>query len=64
MRNHSGTYAGISISDNATAMSAVVYKVIEDNDRAALKALVFPENVANANMKRFAAIDGKECGGY
>jgi hypothetical protein len=41
-----------------------VLATIEDNDRAALKALVFPENVANANMKRFAAIDGKECSGY
>ena len=37
---------------------------IEDKDRAALKALVSPENVANANMKRFAAIDAKECSGY
>jgi hypothetical protein len=41
-----------------------VLTTIEDSDRAALKALVFPENVANANMKRFAAIDGKECSGY
>jgi hypothetical protein len=41
-----------------------VLVTIEDNDRAALKALVFPENVANANMRRFAAVDGKECSGY
>jgi hypothetical protein len=41
-----------------------VLVTIEDKDRAALKALVFPENVANANMRRFAAVDGKECSGY
>jgi hypothetical protein len=41
-----------------------VLTTIENQDRAALKALVFPEGVANANMKRLAAMDGKECGGY
>ena len=41
-----------------------VLATIENQDRAALKALVFPEGVANATMKRLAAIDGKECSGY
>ncbi len=60
----------VAFTDFATAVDRLyliedkVLATIEDRDRAALKALVFPENVANANMKRFAAIDGKECSGY
>jgi hypothetical protein len=60
----------VAFKDFATAADRLyliedkVLATIENQDRAALKSLVFPEHVANANMKRLAAIDAKECGGY